>query len=61
MTRKTQEVYFFRSRSRRTTDRSIANGSQLDAAAPMHVVLDPRGRGGEIPLAAVIGNSYKPI
>jgi hypothetical protein len=39
------------------TDRSIDNGSQLAVAAPLHVVLDLRGQGGEIASAAVIDNN----
>jgi hypothetical protein len=43
------------------TDRSIDNGSQLAVAAPLHVVLDLLGQGGEIALAAVIGNNDEPM
>jgi hypothetical protein len=35
--------------------RSIDDGSQLAVAAPLHVVLDLHGQGGEIALAAIIG------
>jgi hypothetical protein len=40
----------------RSTDRSIDNESQLAVAAPLLAVLDLRGQGGEIALAAVIDN-----
>jgi hypothetical protein len=42
-------------------DRSLDNGSQLAVAAPLHVVLDLRGQGGEIALTAVISNNDEPM
>jgi hypothetical protein len=48
-------------RSGRTTDPSIVNGSQLAVAAPLHIVLDLRGQGDEIALAAVIDKNDEPI
>jgi hypothetical protein len=42
-------------------DRSLDNGSQLAVAASRHVVLDLRGQGGEIALAAVIDNNDDPM
>jgi hypothetical protein len=45
----------------RNTDRSIDDGSQLAVASRLHVVLDLRGQGGEIALAAVIDNNDEPM
>ncbi|MFZ3256329.1 MAG: hypothetical protein WA170_04465, partial [Candidatus Acidiferrales bacterium] len=45
----------------RSIDRSLNNGSQLAVAAPLHLVLDLRGQGGEIALAAVIDNNDEPM
>jgi hypothetical protein len=61
MTRKIKRCIVFRDRSGCTTDRSIDNGSQLAVPAPLHVVLAPRGQGGEIAFAAVIDNNDEPM
>jgi hypothetical protein len=45
----------------RSTGRSIDNESQLAVAAPLPVVLGPRGQGGEIALAAFIDNNDEPM
>jgi hypothetical protein len=38
-----------------------SNRSQLAVAAPLHVLLELRGQGREIALAAVIGNNDEPV